>query len=57
MWSRKIRIPAWVRAGTCHFDFQAVDADFRGIYLKGTVQDGIGEQGSVAFTVKEQEVN
>jgi hypothetical protein len=54
VWAGEIRIPSNVPARQFHFEFQAVDKDFKGIYLKDTVQGGVGEQGLAAFTVRER---
>jgi len=52
VWSGKVQIPSDVPAGQFHFDFQALDKTLNRIYLKGTVKEGMGESGSVTFTVK-----
>jgi hypothetical protein len=52
VWSCKVQIPFNVPVGQFHFDFQALDKDLNRIYLRGTVKEGIGESGSVIFTVK-----
>jgi hypothetical protein len=52
IWSYQVQISANAPPGQFHFDFQALDKDLNGIYLIGTIKEGIGEQGSLVFTVK-----
>jgi hypothetical protein len=52
IWSCAAEIPANVPARQFHFDFLCLNTDLNRIYIKGTVKQGIGEQGSLTFTVK-----
>jgi hypothetical protein len=51
-WSCTAKIPANVRARQYHFDFLCLNIDLNRIYKKGTVKQGVGEQGFLIFTVK-----
>jgi hypothetical protein len=52
IWSCEIIVPMGIPSGQFHIDFQALDKDLNAIYLTGTVKGGMGEQGSLIFTVK-----
>ena len=52
IWSCNVLLPQGVPAGIFHFDFQTLDSNLNAIYQAGTVENGMGEQVSLEFTVK-----
>jgi hypothetical protein len=53
IWSYKAHIPSNAPSGyKVHIDFQALDKDLNEIYLMGTIKEGMGERGSLIFTIK-----
>ena len=52
VWSCAIEIPVGVPIGQFHFDFNCIDRNLDRIYIKDSIKEGIGEEGSLMFAVK-----
>ncbi len=52
IWSCAIEIPFVVPSGQFHFDFHCIDRNLDRIYVKESLKEGMGDQGSLMFTVK-----